>query len=43
MIDDNWSEKDVRAELTRTEEYHGVVERVVSKAYRDLLNREADP
>ena len=43
MIDDSWSEKDVRSELTRTDEYRRVVERVVSKAYRDLLGREADP
>lgn len=43
MIDENWSEKDVRAELMKTEEYRRVVERVVSKAYRDLLGREADP
>jgi hypothetical protein len=42
MIDENWSEKDVRAELTKTEEYRRVVERVVSKAYRDLLGRESD-
>ena len=43
MVEDNWSEKDVRAELTRTEEYRSVVARVVHKAYRDLLGREADP
>ena len=43
MIDDGWSEKDVRAELIKTEEYRTVVDRVVSKAYRDLLGRESDP
>ena len=43
MIDEGWSEKDVRAELIKTEEYRTVVDRVVSKAYRDLLGREPDP
>jgi len=43
MIEENWSEKDVRSELTKTEEYRTVVERIVAKAYRELLGREADP
>ena len=42
MIEENWSEKDVRSELTKTEEYRTVVERIVAKAYRELLGREAD-
>lgn len=43
MIEENWSDKDVRSELTKTDEYRTVVERTVAKAYRDLLGREADP
>jgi hypothetical protein len=43
MIEENWSDKDVRIELTKTDEYRTVVERIVAKAYRELLGREADP
>jgi hypothetical protein len=43
MIEDGWSEKDVRDELRRTDEYRTVVDRVITKAYRELLGRNVDP
>lgn len=42
MVEDNWNEQDVRNALRKTEEYRTVVNRIVAKAYRDILGREAD-
>lgn len=42
MIEDKWSEQQVREALRRTEEFRIVAERIVAKAYRDLLGREPD-
>jgi hypothetical protein len=43
MMEDGWGEKEVRDELRRTDEYRTIVERVIAKAYRDLLGRDVDP
>lgn len=43
MIEDGWTEARVRDELRRTAEYRSVVERIITKAYRDLLDRAPDP
>ena len=42
MFDDGWDEEQVRQALWRSDEYRLVVERLVAKAYRDLLGREPD-
>ena len=42
MMEQGWTEKKVSDELRRTSEYRTVVDRIVAKAYRDLLKREAD-
>ncbi len=43
MIEDGWTEARVRAELRETREYRSVVERLITKAYRELLGRAPDP
>ncbi|MEO7597559.1 MAG: peptidase inhibitor family I36 protein [Opitutus sp.] len=43
MIEEGWSDQDVRKALRKTEEYRGVAEKIVEKAYRDLLGRPAEP
>jgi hypothetical protein len=42
MIEDGWTEAEVREALRRSEEYRRVVDRIVTKAYRDLLGRDPD-
>lgn len=42
MIDRRWSEADVRENLRRSDEFRRVAERIVVRAYRDLLRREPD-
>ena len=42
MLEDSWNEKDVRDEVRRSDEYKTAVDRLVRKAYRELLGREGD-
>ncbi|HYP17277.1 MAG TPA: DUF4214 domain-containing protein [Opitutus sp.] len=42
MIEDRWTESQLRDALRQGDEYRGVVDRIVTKAYRDLLGREPD-
>lgn len=42
MIEDNWSDQDVRESIRRSPEFKIVAERIVAKAYRDLLGRDPD-
>jgi len=42
MIDERWSEQQVREALRRTEEFRRMAERIIAKAYRDLLGRAPD-
>jgi hypothetical protein len=43
MTEQGWTEKRIVEELRGTVEFHNVAERIVIKAYRDLLQREAEP
>jgi len=49
MIRDGWSERDVREELRQSPEYRSTTRRIASadriirRAYQDILNREPDP
>lgn len=43
MIDENWSERDVRDDLRKSGEYRTKgVDLVIKRAYQDLLNRDPD-
>lgn len=43
MIDDGWSEEDVRKDIRSSQEYRGKgVDDVIRRAYEDLLDRKAD-
>ena len=43
MIDQDWDEQMVRESLRRSDEYRGpVVNRIIGRAYRDVLGREPD-
>ncbi len=46
MIDDKWSEQDVRNDLRKSKEYKKVdaasVDKVIQRAYQDMLGRDAD-
>ena len=43
MVDDNWSEKDVRKALKRsTENKVGNVDEAIKRAYQDILGRDPD-
>jgi hypothetical protein len=42
MIEDGWTEAQVRDALRHSEEYRSVVDRIVTKAYRDILGRDPD-
>ena len=49
MIDDGWTEQDVREALRRSPEYastdrrNASADRIIQRAYRDILHREPDP
>ena len=44
MIDDGWSERDVRNDLRDSKEYRSVdYDTVITRAYEDLLGRKPDP
>jgi hypothetical protein len=43
MMEQGWTEKRIIDELRGTVEYRNAVDRIVAKAYRDLLGRDADP
>lgn len=43
MIENHWTEARVREDLRQTREYRSVVDRIITKAYRDLLGRAPDP
>lgn len=43
MIDEGWSEEDVRKDIRSSQEYRGKgVDDVIRRAYEDLLDRKAD-
>lgn len=46
IIDNNWSEKDVRNDLRKSAEYKGATpasaEKIIRRAYQDVLGREPD-
>jgi hypothetical protein len=43
MVDNNWSEKDVRKELKRSNENKtGDVDTIITRAYQDILGRDPD-
>lgn len=42
MMEDGWSESEVRDEIRRSDDYRSAVDRIIQKAYRDLLGRDAD-
>lgn len=43
MVDDNWSEKDVRKELKRSNEKKSEgVDDIITRAYQDILGRDPD-
>lgn len=43
MVDEGLTEEQLRAALRQSGEYRTVVDRIVTKAYRDLLGRDPDP
>jgi len=44
VIDQGWSERMVRDHLRDSDEYRGeTVDRIIRRAYQDVLNREPDP
>ena len=47
ILDDNWSEQDVRNDLRRSQERAGrnaeSVDRIIRRDYQDVLGRDADP
>ena len=44
MIDQGWTEQMVRAHLRKSDEYRGpVINRMIERAYQDLLVRQPDP
>lgn len=43
MVEEGLTEEQLRAALRQSGEYRTVVDRIVTKAYRDLLGREPDP